>query len=387
MKTASSMKSKSMSLTRRYQAALRHYLPQGSTTNLKLAVNLGRQAVALGQGTLDLALIHEEALLAATLPIQSSADRERMIQRGGAFFASAILPMEETHRSALAANANLNRLNQALSRRTLDLAASNRKLKNEISRRRVMEQTLRQSEQHSSRLLGQSRRMQEQLRHLSRRVLSAQEDERKRISRELHDVVAQVLTSINVRLSVLKKEAMANSKGLTKNIIRTQRLVEKSVNIVHRFAYDLRPAALDYLGLIPALKSFLKRFMEDTGVRASLTVFAKVEELSSARRTVLYRVAQEALTNVGRHANASRVDVNIQRVSSTVCMDIHDNGKSFDAERILRTGKTRRMGLIGMRERVEMIGGKFSVDSSPGNGTTIKVQVPFGHDVKDRDPS
>ena len=267
--------------------------------------------------------------------------------------------------------------NARLNRRTLDLAASNRKLKREVVRRKVMEHTLRQSEQNSGRLLDQSRCFQEQLRHLSRRVLSAQEEERKRISRELHDVVAQVLTSINVRLAVLKTEATVNSKGLSKNIVRTQRLVEKSVNIVHRFAYDLRPAALDYLGLIPALHSFLKSYTKETGIRVSLTACAKVEELSNVRRTALYRVAQEALTNVVRHAKASRVEVNIRRLSNAVGMDIHDNGQSFDAESILRTGKTRSMGLLGMRERVEMVGGRFQIDSASGQGTTIRVQVPL----------
>ena len=107
--------------------------------------------------------------------------------------------------------------------------------------------------------------MQEQLRLLSRQLLSAQEEERKRISRELHDVIAQTLTGINVRLATLKKEATLNTKGLERNIARTQRLVEKSVDIVHRFARELRPTVLDDLGLIPALHSFMKNFTRRDG--------------------------------------------------------------------------------------------------------------------------
>ena len=369
-------------LLRPYQTALRRYLQQGPAASLQAALRLGRRAVALGLDTLDLALIHERALIVRALPVRPPAERERVIKQAGAFFAEAIIPMEKTHRSALEANVHLSRLNQALSRRTLDLAASNRRLKREIAKRKVVEQTLRQSEQHSSLLLDQSRRLQEQLRHLSRRILSTQEDERKRISHELHDVIAQVLTSINLRLAVLKTEATVNTEGLTKNIARTQRLVEKSVGIVHRFAYDLRPAVLDYLGLVPALHSFMKTFTKETGIRVSLTAFAAVNRLDAAGRTVLYRIAQEALTNVARHAHASRVDVGIERIPKAVRMQIKDNGRSFDVERVLRAGKSRRMGLLGMRERVEMVGGRFTIHSAPGEGTTIQAQIPFGNGAK-----
>jgi len=372
-----SMKRKTHILTLSYRVALRHYLKQEPNASLRPALKLGRRAVELGLDTLDLALIHEQALIVQTLPIHPSAIRDRIVRRAGIFFAEAILPMEETHRTALVTNVHLSRLNQSLSRRTLDLATSNRKLKKEIIKRKVMEETLRQSKQNTIQLLDQSQRLQEQLRHLSRRILSAQEEERKRVSRELHDVIVQVLTSINVRLALLKTEATGNTKGLAKNILRTQKLVEKSVGIVHQFAYDLRPAALDFLGLIPALHSFMKKFMKETGIRVSLSTFAEVDQLDSARRTVLFRVAQEALTNVARHAKASRVNVIIRKLPAAICMDISDNGTSFDVARILREGKIRRMGLLGMRERVEMVGGSFHIKSEPGQGTTIQAQIPF----------
>ena len=264
--------------------------------------------------------------------------------------------------------------------RILGLAASNRQLKKEVARRQIVEKTLRQSERHTNRLLKQSRRLQEQLRLLSRQILSTQEEERKRISRELHDVIAQMLTGINVRLATLKMEATANTKGLSEKISRTQRLVEKSVDIVHRFARELRPAVLDDLGLIPALHSFMKSFTKETGIRVSLTAFAGVEKLSSTKRTVLYRVAHEALTNVARHAQASRVEASIQRLPKAVCMQIKDNGKGFELKRFLFIGRCKRLGLLGIRERVEMVGGKFTVESVPGKGTTIHAQIPFNND-------
>ncbi len=385
MNSAAIMKRKWRALLPPYQAALRKYLKQGAAASERPALRLGRQAVALGLETLDLALIHEQALLAQVLPVGDPAARNRIIHQARTFFTEAIVPMEETHRSALETNLHLSRLNRGLSQRTTDLAASNRKLKQEIAKRQIVEETLRKSERHTGRLLEQSRRLQEQLRFLSRRVLAVQEEERKRISRELHDVIAQVLTSINVRLAVLKTDANVNTKDLAKTIARTQRLVEKSVDIVHRFAYNLRPAVLDYLGLIPALHSFMKNFTKETGIRVSLTAFAGAERLDSARRTVLYRVAQEALTNVARHAQASRVEASIQRLSNSVRMQIKDNGKSFDVERTLHTGKSRRMGLLGMRERVEMVGGKFTVESAPGHGTTVQAQIPFHRVAREHD--
>ena len=251
-------------------------------------------------------------------------------------------------------------------------------LRQEIARRKVTEESLRKSEQHQSQMLDQSRLMQEQLRHLSRQVLHAQEEERKRISRELHDVIAQTLTGINLRLATLKKAAGGNPKDFDRHLTHTQQLVEKSVNIVHEFARELRPAVLDDLGLIPALHSFMENFTAQTGIHAHLTAFTEVEKLETSQRTVLFRVAQEALTNVNRHAKASRVEVSIQKMSDGICMKVKDDGKSFGVERALQTSTGKRLGLLGMRERLEMVGGSFGVESAPGKGTTIIAQIPLG---------
>lgn len=264
-------------------------------------------------------------------------------------------------------------------RRSDALESSNKKLRQEIVRRELTEKALRKSEQHKSNLLDESRHMQEQLRQLSRQILSAQEGERKKISRELHDVIAQTLTGINVRLSALKKAAAVDTRELDRNIASTQRMVEKSVNIVHAFARELRPAVLDDLGLIPALHSFVKLFSKRTRIRVHLKVFEAVEHLDAARRTVLFRVAQEALTNVSRHAQASRVEVSIQKLRNVICMRIEDDGKSFQVERMMRFRGRKRLGLLGMRERLEMVGGSFNVESAPGKGTTITAQIRPGN--------
>jgi PAS domain S-box-containing protein len=261
-------------------------------------------------------------------------------------------------------------------RRADVLAASNVELKREVARRQAVEESLKESDKHQSRLLEESRSMQEQLRHLSRQVLLAQEDERKRVSRELHDVIAQTLTGINIRLATLKKRTGRDPKSFDRDIERTQKLVENSVNIIHQFARELRPAVLDDLGLVPALHSFMKNLSRQTGIHIHLTAFAGLEELDMPQRTILYRVAQEALTNVSRHAQATRVEVTIQKLASGICMKINDNGKSFDVVRVLEAKGKKRLGLLGMRERLEMVGGRFAVESAPGQGTTVTAEIP-----------
>jgi len=267
---------------------------------------------------------------------------------------------------------------EEIQRRVAVLAASNQKLEREIVRRQGVEIALKRSERTQRKLLNQSLQQREELRQLSRQVLRAQEEERKSISRELHDVIAQTLTGINVRLGALKKKAAMGTRDLDRNIARTQRMVEKSVEIVHQFARELRPAVLDDLGLIPALHSYMKGFTTRTGVRARLTAFQAVEQLDGTQRTVLYRVAQEALTNVARHAHASRVEVRIKKVPGGISMSIRDDGKSFRVRSTLSANGGKRLGLLGMRERVEMVGGKFTVVSTPGRGTSVQAEIPMG---------
>ena len=257
------------------------------------------------------------------------------------------------------------------------LAVANRELRREIDRRQMVEKSLRESEQHYARLFEQSRQMQEQLRLLSRQVLATQEEERRKISRELHEVIAQTLTGINVRLAALRREATSNTRGLERSIARTQRLVQHSVDVVHQFARKLRPTVLDDLGLIPALHTFMKHFRAETGIRVSLSAFAAVDELSGDKRTVLFRVAQEALNNVARHGQARRAEVKLQKLDSAVCMTITDDGKGFQTERVVRAKKAKRLGLLGMRERLEIVGGNFTVTSAPGKGTTVLAQIPL----------
>jgi signal transduction histidine kinase len=379
------VKTKMSRLSGRYLAALRTNLNQGRRASLQPAGGLGREALAMGLKTLDVAMIHRHALTTLVSPNHSPKSGDGMMRRAEAFhraetfFVEAIRPIEQNIHAAMETNVQLNQVNQTLRRRTVELAAANRLLKQQIARRLAGEAALKKSRQHYRQLLEQSHRQQEQLRHLARQILSSLEEERKKISRELHDEIAQTLTGINVHLATLSKESSVNTKGLKKTISHTQRLVEQSVNIVHRFARELRPTLLDDLGLIPALHSFMKDFTKRTGIHIRFTASAGLEGLDSARRTVLYRVAQSALTNVAQHAQASRVKVSLRILRDAIRLEIHDDGKSFEVEQVLFAKRHKRLGLLGMRERVEMVRGRFSVQSAPGKGTTISAQIPLGN--------
>ncbi len=265
---------------------------------------------------------------------------------------------------------------EAARRRMEVLSASNLKLKEQNVRRQAVEANLRSSRLEQSRLLKQSRRQEVKLRNLSHRLLSAEENERKRISRELHDVIIQTLVGINVDMAALSSGAVANPQSLQKRVASTQELVSKAVETVHRFARELRPTMLDELGLIPTLQGFLKQFMEETGVRVRLKVFTGIEQSTDTVRTGLFRVAQEALTNVARHAKASQVEVSIRLVDGVIRMEIKDDGEGFVIASASSGKRKTRLGLLGMRERVDMMGGVFQMESAPGEPTTIRVDVP-----------
>jgi signal transduction histidine kinase len=271
----------------------------------------------------------------------------------------------------------LAQLRKTLRQRTGELTRARRQLEAQSTRRKALEAALKKSERERVQMLAKSRRTQEQLRRLAHQVLAVQEEERRRISRELHDEIGQILTAINVRLATLRKEATLNAKAFAKTVGTTQKLVERSMHAVHRFARDLRPPRLDDLGLIPALHTHLEEFTKRTGLPVRFTTFAGVEQLALDKRSVLFRVAQEAFSNISRHAKASRVSLIVKQMNDSVRMEIHDNGKAFDVMRRMGARRVTRLGLLGMRERLEMVGGSFEIESEPTLGTTIRATIPF----------
>lgn len=323
-----------------------------------------------GLSTLDLAQIHGRAL------ITLSSDHDFMHTRNG-----------KGKRAAVFFNETLSGPN-ALSRpdgkfpphghhHSAALALSNRKLLHEISRRKASEQTLKTNRACYQSLLVQSQTTQRKLRELAHQMLSTQEDERCQISRELHDEVVQTLVGISVQLASLSRATNVGAEALKLKIANTQRLVEKSVSAVHQFARELRPSVLDDLGLIPALRAYMKPFVARKKIQIEFIAVASVETLDDNKRTVLYRVAQEALTNIARHAHATVVTVSIIEIRDMIRMELNDNGKAFNVTKTLSGKTNQRLGLLGMRERVEMVGGTLTLKSSPGQGTTVRADIPF----------
>ncbi len=366
-------KSSKIEFTRQYHTALRRYLRQRLRGRLppRAARSLGRSAVSLGLDTRDLARVHDRAVaaLATARPLSNGRNGSGPLTQPALFFLGALAPIEQTHQAAQRTAGQARRLEGMLRARTTALAVTQREMRREIAKRKTGERRLVRGAQHYRMLVAQSRR-------LAHQVQSAQEEERKEISRELHDEVAQILAGINVQLAALKEAAAINDRSLRQRIAQTQRLVEQSVEAVHRYARELRPALLDDLGLIPALRSYIKNLPGRGRLRIRFMSFPGVEALSNAGRTVLYRVTLEALTNVVRHAHARRATVVIQEIPDAVRLEVHDDGRSFPVDRLLASGANKRLGLIGMRERVEMVGGNFTIESAPGRGTTVRAEVP-----------
>jgi len=363
-------------LSDQYLAALRKHLAEGTETDLSAAAKLGRKALRLGVSVADMSLIHEEAQLALLPPELVTEDSEKLSRWAGAFFRQTLAPLEA---AVGASPPPVAAEKQPTSTGKVNIVTLKKQLQRETLKCKLAEKISKEQHRQYVQLQAESRAMQKQLQHLTYKLLCSQEEERKRISRELHDEISQILTGINVRLAALKIEASTNTGNVTRKITNAQRLVEKSVATVHRFARELRPAMLDDLGLIPALTAYLKDARKRAGLQIRFSVAKAVTTLAldSAQRTVLYRIAQEAITNIIKHAHASRVTICLQSDATNIFLEVNDNGKSFSVSHALVNKSCKHLGLIGMRERAEMLGGKFDIKSAPGNGTSIHVHIPL----------
>jgi signal transduction histidine kinase len=233
----------------------------------------------------------------------------------------------------------------------------------------------------NARLFEEVRLTREQLRALSRSLVGIQEAERAAVARELHDEAGQSLSYLLLALGILKREA-GDAEAVHSRAEMLEEMIDSLLENLHRMAARLRPAALEHLGLIPALEQYVETFINQSGIPTQFEVVAlKGERLSPELETALYRVVQEALTNVTRHAEATHVDVLLELRGDQVVLIVEDNGVGFDVETATEEG---RLGLVGMRERAQMLGGTWMIESTPGKGTTIVVEVPYDHSDLDR---
>jgi signal transduction histidine kinase len=207
------------------------------------------------------------------------------------------------------------------------------------------------------------------LRQLSKRLLTIQEQERVRIAREVHDELGQALTAMKIDLQQIGRR----HPKLAEPLVPVAHTIDHIVDLIRRIASDLRPAILDDLGVSAALEQQLRRLRESTGIRTSLTV-SEEPELDMLTGASLYRIAKEALANVVRHASASHVDVRLGIREGAAVLEVRDDGRGITAE---EASGTRSLGLLGIRERAELLGGSMSVEGRPGQGTVLTVMLPL----------
>jgi two-component system, NarL family, sensor histidine kinase UhpB len=211
-------------------------------------------------------------------------------------------------------------------------------------------------------------RIDEERTRSGRLAVRAQEEERRRLARDLHDEVNQSLTGILLRLEALSQTAPPQLK---EELADVKKLVNQAMGELVTLARQLRPTALDDHGLVSAIVSHARRFEDQTGVAADVSVSGKPTDLGSDQEIAVYRFAQEALSNVARHAGAKRVEVELSSNGHGLRVTVRDDGRGFDSR-----SSHNGVGLNGMAERARLVGGKLKVSSTPGQGTSLTLQVP-----------
>lgn len=246
------------------------------------------------------------------------------------------------------------------------LASAFNTMAKRIEKRRQENEVLSEQLQQQSALRGE----------LLKRVITAQEDERKRVAREIHDQLGQTLSGLSLRSEVMGRIMGADQEYAREQLLEMQSLISDTSSQMYDIILDLRPSILDDLGLVPALRSYAERLLQPTDLQLDLEINAFHDRLPSEIETALFRTFQEALSNVVRHADATRLGLTLSFRNGVFQGEVSDDGIGFDLDSIQVDGSNSRgLGLLGMRERVEQCGGKLEICSSPGNGSRIKVHI------------
>ncbi len=223
-------------------------------------------------------------------------------------------------------------------------------------------------ERRSQRQRAKTEQAEEQLRHLSTQLMHAQEEERKAISRELHDEVGQMLTGLRMELGTLE-QLREDQRQFHDHLSEAKSIAEQSLRTVRDLAVGLRPSVLD-LGLVPALQWQARHFSKHSGIPVTVNAEGSFQNLTESQRICVYRIVQETLTNCAKHANATRAEVSLREKEQTLEVTIRDDGRGFD----LKLARHGGLGLIGIEERVRELGGSLEIQSEPGRGAVLAVR-------------
>ncbi|MDP2919198.1 MAG: histidine kinase [Dehalococcoidia bacterium] len=207
------------------------------------------------------------------------------------------------------------------------------------------------------------------------RLISVQEEERRRIARELHDEIGQVLSAIMMELSRTVESLPAEATVAREKLEKSRVIAAQSLAELRRMIYDLRPEVLDQLGLVPALRSYIRNRLEEQNIQVNLSIQGLKDRLPSQMEITLFRVVQEAVTNILRYAKATVVDIDLTATESAVTVTVKDNGQGFDVDKTLRS--TESWGLRGIRERASVINGELTIESKAGQGTRLQLRIPL----------
>ncbi len=222
-----------------------------------------------------------------------------------------------------------------------------------------------------------------QLQALTKRLAELQEAERKQIAQELHDEIGQALTGISINLAAIEKEVPTESfPRARERLAEASLLADQTLEQIRELSLSLRPAMLDDLGLPPTLEWYVKQYAQRVNIKTELEINGLVQRLAPEAETALYRIVQEALTNVAKHAKASMVRLQIYGQASDVVLVIEDDGQGFEVDLVAgRAASEYGLGLIGIQERVTSLKGNFSIRTSPGQGTRLAIEIPWEADL------
>ncbi len=338
---------------------------QSEREALAPAVAMERRLVVVGSLTILVALLFAWGVArSVTKPLETLAHGAQRIAQGD--LDEPIPPLGEDE---------IGRLARAFDQMRITLKASFEAI---AEAKQDLEQRVQERTRELEMLYQELQRKEEMRGVLLKKAITAQEEERKRIARELHDETSQALATLLLTIETSLSAAREEAK---ERLSRMKAMADRTLDSIHRLIFDLRPSVLDDLGLSAALRWSAESRLEPMGIDLDLEVIGSERRLTPEIETTLFRTGQEAITNIARHAEAESVKIAIEFAERAVRLQVVDDGIGFEPDTVVGSVEDLRgLGILGMKERVALLGGKVTIDSKPGKGTRVTVEIPLSDD-------